>query len=181
MPTILVKVTEYVFKTMDNSDDICCATLQLHGEEGLKALWGSCIKYPNVRFLKHCKTNSLFSDGANNRLDGIERKVIPCHAATRKQAAKMMDRLARKVMRRVKSKLALIAVGDVVHVPLVRQDRTKVDAHNLITVLTNINNHFGVCQLAVKNGILCPRYVFHKICCLPDLGNNLYLNYLEDA
>ena len=144
-------------------------------------MWGSYIKYPNVEFLEHCKTNHLFSDGANNRLDGIEHEVSPRHAATRRQAAKMMDRSARKVMRRVKSKQALIKLGDVVHVPLVQQDRAKVDAPNLTAVVVNINNHFGVCQLAVKMGILRPWYVFHKIRRLPDLGNNRYLNDLEDA
>jgi hypothetical protein len=159
---------------MDDNDDVCFASLQLDGEEGMKALWGSYMKYPVDEFLEHCKTNNLLNDGANNRLDGIEHEVCPCCAATCRQAAKMMDR-------RAKSKQALIALGDVVYVLLVWQDRVKVDAHNLITIVTNINNHFGVCQLAVKNGILCPWYVFHKICCLPDLGNNLYLNYLEDA
>ncbi len=76
------------------------------------------MKFPNKEFLKHCKTNSLFCEGANNRLDGIKHEVSPCHAATRQQAAKMMDRSARKVMRRVKSKQALIAIGDMFHVPL---------------------------------------------------------------
>ena len=181
VPTILVRVYEHVYEVMDDNDDICFASLQIGGEEGLKNMWGSFIKYPNVEFLEHCKTNHLFCDGANNRLDGIEHEVSPRRAATRRQAAKMMDRSARKVMRRVKSKQALIKLGDVVHVPLVQQDRAKVDAPNLTAVVVNINNHFGVCQLAVKMGILRPWYVFHKIRRLPDLGNNRYLNDLEDA
>ena len=84
-------------------------------------------------------------------------------------------------MRRVKSKQALIAVGDMVHVPLVQQDRAKVDLHNLTTIAVNVNNHVGVCQLVVENGILRPWYVFHKLCRLNNLGNNRYLNDLEDA
>ena len=64
--------------------------------------------------------------------------------------------------------------------PLVQQDRAKVNAPNLTAVLINISNHFGVCQLAVKNGILRPWYVFHKIRHLPDLGNNHFLNVEED-
>ena len=84
-------------------------------------------------------------------------------------------------MRRVKSKQALIAVSDVVHVPLVQQDRAKVDSHNLTAVVVNVNKHFDVCQVVVKNGILRPWYVFHKLRLLPNLGNNRYLNDLEDA
>ncbi len=84
-------------------------------------------------------------------------------------------------MRRVKSKHALIALGNMVHMPLVQQEWAKVDAYNLTAIVININNHFGVCQLAVKNGIIHPLYMFHKICHLPNLGNNRYLNYLEDA
>ena len=154
VPTILVKVTEHhVYEVMDDNDDICFASLQIEGKEGVKSLWGTYTKYPTVEILEHCKTNHLFSDGANNRLDGIEHEVSPRHAATRRQAAKMMERSARKVMRRVKSKQALISLSDVVHVPLVQQDRAKVDAPNLTAIVININNHFGVCQLAVKNGI----------------------------
>ena len=93
----------------------------------------------------------------------------------------MMDRPVRKVMRRVKSKQALIAVGDVVHIPLLQQDRAKVDAHNCTVIVVSINNHFGVCQLVVKDGILQTWYVFHKIRHLPDLGTDRYLNDLEDA
>lgn len=57
-------------------------------------------------------------------------------------------------MRKVKSKQAMIAVGNAVHVSLVQQDRAKVDAHNLTAIVVSINNHFGVCQLLVKNIIL---------------------------
>ena len=49
------------------------------------------MKFPNEEFLKHCKTNSIFCDGANNRLDRIKHEVSPCRAATHQQAAKMMD------------------------------------------------------------------------------------------
>jgi hypothetical protein len=114
-------------------------------------------------------------------MDGIDHEVTPWRAATRKQAALMMDKSARKVMKRVKSKQALVKVGDVVQVPLAQQDRAKVDAGNLTAVVININNHFGVCQVAVKSGILRSWYVFHKLRRLPDLGNNRFLNDLEDA
>lgn len=50
-------------------------------------------------------------------------------------------------MRRIKIKQALIAVGDVVHIPLVQQDRAKVDIHSLTAIVVNINNHFGFFQL----------------------------------
>ncbi len=92
----------------------------------MKELWGTYMKYPTVEFLEHCKTNHLFSNGANNRLEGIKHEVSPHRAATHRQTAKMMDRLVRKVMRRVKNKQALIALGDVVHVPLVQQDRAEL-------------------------------------------------------
>jgi hypothetical protein len=147
VPAMLIKVTESIFKVMDNNDDICFASLQLDGEEGMKALWGLYVKFPNDKFLEHCKVNSLFSDDANNRLDSIKHEVSTHNAATCQQAAKMMDRSARKIMRRVESKQALIAVGNVVHVPLVQQDRAKVDFHNLTAIIINVNNHFGVCQL----------------------------------
>ena len=76
VPTILVRVTEHVYEVMDDNDDICFASLQIEGEEGMKNLWGTYIKYPTVEFLEHCKTNHLFSDGANNRMDGIEHEVV---------------------------------------------------------------------------------------------------------
>jgi hypothetical protein len=181
VPKLLVQATQHVYEVFEDNVDIYFALLQLKGEEEMKALWGSYMKYPNNKFLEHCKTDHLFSDIANNRLDRIEHEVSPCHAAIHRQAAKMTDRSARKVIRRVKSKQALISLGNVVYVPLVQQHRAKVYAHNLTAVVININNHFGVCQLAVKNGILRPWYIFHKICHLPDLGNKRYLNDLEDV
>ncbi len=54
VPTFLVSDTQHVYEVMDNNDDICFALLQLDGEEGMKALWGSYVKYPNNKFLKHC-------------------------------------------------------------------------------------------------------------------------------
>ncbi len=123
-----MKVTKHVYEVMDDNDDIYFASLQLNGKEGYKALWGLYMQYPDDEFLEHCKTNTLFSDSANNVLDGIKHKVSPCHAA-----------LARKVMRRVKSKHALRAFGSA------RQG--KSDAHNLTTIVLNINNHFDVCQV----------------------------------
>jgi hypothetical protein len=123
VPTLLVKVTEHVYDIMDDNDNICFALLQLEGEEGMKVLRGTYMKYPTDEFLKHCKTNHLFSDGTNNRLDGTEHKVSPHRAATHRQAAKMMDQSARKVMRRVKCKQTLIALGNVIHMPSVQQDR----------------------------------------------------------
>jgi hypothetical protein len=105
VPAMLIKVTKSVFEVIDDNDDIYYTSLH-DGEEGMKALWELYMKFFNEEFLEHYKTNSLFCDGANNRLDGIKHEVSPCCAATCQQAVKMMDRSARKVMRRVKSKHA---------------------------------------------------------------------------
>ncbi len=75
----------------------------------------------------------------------------------------MMGRSAKKVMRRVKSKQALISIGDAVQVPLVQQDRAKIGAGNLSTIAVNINNHFWVSQLAAKNGIFFPSFIVFLI------------------
>lgn len=82
---------------MDDNADICFASLQFDGDDGMKALWGSYMKFPDNKFHEHCKMNSIFSNDANNkRLDGIKHKVSPRRAATRQQAVKMMDRSARR-------------------------------------------------------------------------------------
>ena len=51
VPSLLVKVTEHVYEVMDDNDDICFAWLQIEGEEGVKELWGTYMKYPTVKFL----------------------------------------------------------------------------------------------------------------------------------
>lgn len=72
----------------------------------------------------------------------------------RQEAAKHMDHLVGKVMKRIKSKSANVEIGDVVHMPLIQQDCLKLDAGNLTGVVVNNNNTLGVCQVAVKTGVL---------------------------
>jgi hypothetical protein len=45
----------------------------------------------------------------------------------------------------------------------------------------NINQFYGVCQVAVTTGLLRPWYVYHKLRVVPGLGNDRALNNLEDA
>jgi hypothetical protein len=78
-------------------------------------------------------------------------------------------------MKRIKSRSVFVEIGDVVQVPLVQQDRSKVDAGNLTRVVVNINNTFGICQVAVKTGVLRPWYVYHKLCVVTGAGNNWVL------
>ena len=72
-------------------------------------------------------------------------------------------------------------VGDVVHIGIVPQDRGKVDPTNLTGVVVNINDHYGVCQVAVKSGLLRPWYVYHKLRVLVGKGNDRNLHDLEDT
>ena len=123
----------------------------------------------------------MFSDGGNKRIDGIDHEVTPNRQELRLQAAKYMDKSARKVVKRLKSKSEVVSIGDIVQVPLVKQDRAKVDSGNLTGVVVNINDVFGVCQVAVKSGVLRPWYVYHKLRVVPGPGNNRALMNLEDA
>ena len=64
---------------------------------------------------------------------------------------------------------------------MVQQDRCKVDAHNLTGIVVNINESFGVCQVAVKSVVLRPYYVYHKLLVVPGISDNRVLNNLEHA
>ena len=92
-----------------------------------------------------------------------------------------MEKSANKVYNRVKSKSGNVKVGDVVQIGIVAQDRGKVDPHSLMGVVVNINQFYGVCQVAVTTGLLRPWYVYHKLRVVPGLGNDRALNNLEDA
>jgi hypothetical protein len=48
-------------------------------------------------------------------------------------------------------------------------------------VVVNINNTFGICQVAVKRGVLRPWYVYHKLRVETGAGNNQVLMDLENA
>ncbi len=50
----------------------------------------------------------------------------------------MMDCSSRNVMKKIKSKSDIVEIGNVVCMPLVQQDRLKVDASNLTGVVVNI-------------------------------------------
>jgi hypothetical protein len=180
-PAYLVKVSDSEYEIMDDGDDICFATLQMDGDDGLENIWGTFMKFPDDEFIDYCKDHSLFVDGEFNRFDGDDSMVSPRRRQMRKTAAKNMDRSSKKVIKRLKHKAGNVHVGDVVHIPLVQQDRCKVDAHNLTGVVVNINESFGVCQVAVKSGVLRPWYVYHKLRVVPGISNNRVLNDLEDA
>jgi hypothetical protein len=49
----------------------------------------------------------------------LDHDVTPGRSATREKAALMMDKSAKKVLKRVKSRTATLSIGDVVQVPLV--------------------------------------------------------------
>jgi hypothetical protein len=51
----------------------------------------------------------------------------------------------------------------------------------LTGVVVNINNTFGICQVAVKTGVLRPWYVYHKLRVVTGAGNNRVLMDLETA
>ena len=73
-----------------------------------------------------------------------------------------MNRAATRVYNRVKSNSGNVNVGDVVHIGIVPQDRGKVDPTNLTGVVVKINEHYGICQVAVKTGVLRPWYVYDQ-------------------
>ncbi len=65
---------------------------------------------------------TLFFDGSNKCIEGLDHEVSPFRRGLREEAAKNMDCSSRKVMKRVKRRSAVVEVGDVVQVPLVQQD-----------------------------------------------------------
>ena len=150
VPGYLKKVATNVFEVVDDKNDVCFATATVDDpEDGLINLWGTVLKLPTEEFVEHCKENSLFFDGSAARLDGLDHDVTPGRRATREKAALMMNQSARKVLKRVKSRTATLSIGDVVQVPLVQQDRAKVDAQNLTGVVVRVNDTYGMCQVAV--------------------------------
>ena len=72
-------------------------------------------------------------------------------------------------------------LGNVVHVQLVKQDWAKVDLGNLTGIVVIINDVFGVCQVALRSGVLRPWYVYHKLRVVPGPGNSYALMNLDDA
>jgi hypothetical protein len=182
VPGYLKKVATNVFEVVDDKNDICFATATVDDpEDGLINLWGTVLKLPTEEFVEHCKENCLFFDGNAARLDGLDHDVTPGRRATREKAALMMNKSARKVLKRMKSRTATLSIGDVVQVPLVQQDRAKVDAQNLTGVVVRVNDTYGMCQVAVKTGVLRPWYVYHKLRAIPGEGNNKVLMGLEEA
>jgi hypothetical protein len=93
-----------------------------------------------------------------------------------------MGKAARNVIKHVKSKITgIIGKGDVVQIPLVLQDRGKLDLHHLTGVVVNVNDYYGMVQVAVATGVLKPWYVHHKLKLVSGLGNNVALMGLEDV
>ncbi len=156
----LVKISNDGYEVMDDYDDICFASLTLKGPDSIESVWGMGMKPPNDEFISHCKYNHLFCDGAHSRkVPGLSHDVTPRCKASREQAANNMEKSATKVYNRVKSKSGNVNMGDVVHIPLVQQDRAKILWGNLTGVVVNINDHFGMCQVAVASGVLRPWYI----------------------
>ena len=171
------------FEVMDDKDDICFAELWVDGDDGLANLWGTYLKPPTEDFIDYCEGNKLF-DGGYNRATHSEddgHEVTPRRKVARDAAAMNMNKAATKVYNRVKSRSGNVTVGDVVHIGIVPQDRGKVDATNLTGVVVNINDHYGVCQVAVKTGLLRPWYVYHKLRVLTEKSNDRKLHDLEDT
>ena len=182
VPCYLKKVATNVLEVVDDKNDICFATATFDDpDDGLINLWGTVLKLPTEEFVEHCKENCLFFDGNAARLDGLDHDVTPSRSATREKAALMMDKSAKKVLKRVKSRTATLSIGDVVQVPLVQQDRAKVDAQTLTGVVVHVNDTYGMCQVAVKTGVLHPWYVYQKLRAIPGEGNNKVLMGLEEA
>ena len=76
----------------------------------------------------------------------------------------------------------IIGKGDVVQIPLVPQDRGKLDLHHLTGVVVNVNDYYVMVQVAVATGVLKPWYVHHKLKLVSaGLGNNVALMGLEDV
>ncbi len=117
LPAYLKKVTKDAFEVMDDSDEVCFATLTVEGDEGISNMWGTYIKPPTDEFMDHCKVNNTFSDGAHSKFaksDIVAHKVTPRRKAARDLAARNMEKSANKVYNRVKSESGNVKVGDVV-------------------------------------------------------------------
>jgi hypothetical protein len=179
VPAYLVKISNSVYEIIDNKDDICFASVSFDGDDGLIQLWGMVLKFSYDDFLEFCKDQCLFYDGGNKRINGINHEVTPNCTGLQLEVAKVMDKSARKVMKRIKSKSEVVTLGDVVQVPLVKRDWAKIG--NLTGVVVNINSAFGVCQVAVKSDALRSWYVYHKVRVVPGAGNNQSLMNLDEA
>ena len=83
VPAYLVKISNSVFEIVDDKDDIYFASLAIEGKDGLKELWGKIVQFPLDEFIEFCKDQSLFSDGGNKWIDGINHEVTPNHQELR--------------------------------------------------------------------------------------------------
>ena len=52
IPGYLVKISNSVYEIVDDKDDICFATVAMEGEDGLKELWGTIVKFPLDEFVE---------------------------------------------------------------------------------------------------------------------------------
>jgi len=157
-PAFITRIAKTQFEVIDDYDDICFASLDLEGDDGLANLWGTYIKPPTDEFVDYCKEHRLFSSGAHSRHnDKYLHKVSPKRKAAHDKAAENMEKAARNVIKRVKSKnMRIIGIGDVVQIPLVPQDRAKLDLHHLTGVVVQVNEYYGteamVCSSQAKKG-----------------------------
>jgi hypothetical protein len=186
-PGILRRISNDKYEVMDDKDDICFAELSLdNGDDGLPNLWGTYLKIPTTEFVQYCIENNVLDDGYNRATNSADtanlHEVTPRCKMARGVAADNMYKSANKVYNRVKSKSnGNVIVGDVVHIGIAPQDRGKVDPTNLTGVVVNINEFYGVCQVAVKTGLLRPWYVYHKLRVISGKGNNRKLHDLDQT
>jgi hypothetical protein len=158
-------VSNEKYEVMDDQDDICFAELLVGGDDGLANIWGTYVKTPSNKFCDYCRGNKLFVGGYNRATNSStveDHDCTPRRKIARDAAANHMNRAATRVYNRVKLNSGNVNVGDVVHIGIVPQDRGKVDPTNLTGVVVNINEYYGICQVAVKTGVLRPWYVYDQ-------------------
>jgi ribosomal protein S17 len=164
---------------MDVNDDTKLEDdLDWKGDHGLEPNWNMYYKYPSEEFVQSYRRDLELVEDTQDAVNESPRRH-----GLRKKAAENMANKGTSVKNKIleKSPELVINVGDVVLVPLVDEDRTKVDGGNLIGVVISTDKNKTTCRVAVKHGVLHKAYVYHALKLLPGTSNDIDLNDLREA
>ncbi len=181
VPAFLVRVGKNLWEVMDEHDEKIEKQLNWDGDDRLDNLWGLYIKHPDDTFCKFFK--SIHIDVGKTGKASFE--VSPRRAELRRKASDNVEKAANSLVKQTKKQVGedrVRGIGKVVHaVQLKDEDKAKVDSGNLTGVIVAIDKSCSQARVAVKSGLLKGGYVYHQLGRVPGLGNNVFLNGLDEA
>ena len=147
---------------------------------GLYSLWGTSYKYPVASDIDLARKDAQEQRKRDQECEDDEflspRRKKQRHEASldmRKQSGVMEARAK-------KADGGNYNIGDVVKIPLVDVDRTKVDSAHIIGVVVEVSKH-GLYRVAFKNGVLQNLYTYHRLNPVTGVTNNRRIFGLEQS